>query len=153
VDPDAGERDAAHSLKQSGPLKWRAKQLRDFLLRMALGFAAESGLPFQFHTGFGDSDIRLSEASPLLLEELLRTPEGTAADVVLIHGSFPYHEEAAYLAPARPRVHVDFSLFNIFAPARVADRLLRLVELRPPGRSWPPRTASACRRRTGSPRR
>jgi hypothetical protein len=134
VDPDAGERQAADSLTQAGPLKRRAKPLRDFLLRRALDFAAESGLPFQFHTGFGDSDIRLSEASPLLLEELLRTPEGTAADVVLIHGSFPYHEEAAYLAASRPRVHVDFSLFNIFAPARIADRLLRLVELAPAGK-------------------
>ncbi|MBJ7598526.1 MAG: hypothetical protein DLM67_16080 [Candidatus Nephthysia bennettiae] len=131
VDPEASERAAADSLNQTGPLKRRAKPLRDFLLRRALGFAAESGLPFQFHTGFGDSDIRLSEASPLLLEELLRTPEGTAAHVVLIHGSFPYHEEAAYLAAARPRVHVDFSLFNIFAPARIADRLLRMVELAP----------------------
>jgi hypothetical protein len=134
VDPDVSERQAADSMTRSGPLKRRAKPLRDFLLRRALGFAAEEGLPFQFHTGFGDSDIRLSEANPLLLEELLRTPEGTAADVVLIHGSFPYHEEAAYLAAARPRVHLDFSLFNIFAPARIADRLLRLVELAPAGK-------------------
>jgi uncharacterized protein len=127
VDPDVSERRAADSMAEPGPLRRRAKPLRDFLLRRALGFAAESGLPFQFHTGFGDSDIRLREASPLLLEELLRTPEGTAADVVLIHGSFPYHEEAAYLAAARPRVHIDFSLFNIFAPAR-------LVELAPAGK-------------------
>jgi uncharacterized protein len=134
VDPDVSERRAADSMAEPGPLRRRAKPLRDFLLRRALGFAAESGLPFQFHTGFGDSDIRLREASPLLLEELLRTPEGTAADVVLIHGSFPYHEEAAYLAAARPRVHIDFSLFNIFAPARLADRLLRLVELAPAGK-------------------
>lgn len=131
VDAEVGERQAADSMTQASPLKRRAKPLRDFLLRRALGFAAESRLPFQFHTGFGDSDIRLREANPLLLEELLRTPEGTGADVVLIHGSFPYHEEAAYLAAARPRVYVDFSLFNIFAPARIADRLLRLVELAP----------------------
>ena len=131
VDPEVIAATAARALHSDRPLKRRAKPLRDFLLRRALAFAAEAGLPFQFHTGFGDSDIRLSEANPLLLEELLRTPEGTAANVVLIHGSFPYHEEAAYLAAARPNVHVDFSLFNIFAPARLADRLLRLIELAP----------------------
>jgi hypothetical protein len=131
VDPNAGRAQAVESLAGGGPLKRRAKPLRDFLLRRALAFAAEAGLPFQFHTGFGDSDIRLSDANPLLLEELLRTPEGTAADIVMIHGSFPYHEEAGYLAASRPNVHVDFSLFNIFAPARLADRLLRLVELAP----------------------
>ena len=134
VDPGVSDHDAAASLPGEGPLKRRAKPLRDFLLRRALVFAAEAGLPVQFHTGFGDSDIRLSEANPLLLEELLRTPEGTAADVVLIHGSFPHHEEAAFLAAARPNVHVDFSLFNIFAPARIADRLLRLIELAPTGK-------------------
>jgi predicted TIM-barrel fold metal-dependent hydrolase len=134
VDPLVEEGAAAAALPGQGPLKRRAKPLRDFLLKRALAFAAEAHLPVQFHTGFGDSDIRLSEANPLLLEELLRTPEGTAADLVLIHGSFPYHEEAAYLAAARPNVHVDFSLFNIFAPARIADRLLRLVELAPTGK-------------------
>jgi predicted TIM-barrel fold metal-dependent hydrolase len=134
VDPRVSEREAAASLPGEGPLKRRAKPLRDFLLKRALAFAAEARLPVQFHTGFGDSDIRLSEANPLLLEELLRTPEGTAADVVLIHGSFPHHEEGAYLAAARPNVHVDFSLFNIFAPARIADRLLRLIELAPTGK-------------------
>lgn len=131
VDPDASAAQAAASLGGGGPLKRRAKPLRDFLLRRALAFAAEADLPFQFHTGFGDSDIRLSDASPLLLEELLRTPEGTVADIVLIHGSFPYHEEAAYLAAARPNLHVDFSLFNIFAPALLAQRMLRLLELAP----------------------
>jgi hypothetical protein len=134
VDPDVTEGRAAESTTEPGPLKRRAKPLRDYLLRRAVRFAAESGLPFQFHTGFGDSDIRLGDANPLLLEDLLRTPEGTAADLVLIHGSFPYHEEAAYLAASRPRVHLDFSLFNIFAPARLADRLLRLVELAPTGK-------------------
>ena len=37
VDPDAGEREAAESLKQTGPIRRRAKPLRDFLLRRALG--------------------------------------------------------------------------------------------------------------------
>ena len=134
IDPLVEELAAAASLSEHGPLKRRAKPLRDFLVRRALAFAAEARLPVQFHSGFGDSDIRLSDANPLLLEELLRTPEGTAADVVLIHGSFPHHEEAAYLAAARPNVHVDFSLFNIFAPALIADRLLRLVELAPTGK-------------------
>jgi predicted TIM-barrel fold metal-dependent hydrolase len=100
-------------------------------MRRTLAFAADRQMPVQVHTGFGDSEIRLSEAHPLLLEELLLTPEGTGPPIVLIHGSFPYHEEAAYLAATRTNVHVDFSLFNLFVPGRLADRLLRLVELTP----------------------
>jgi hypothetical protein len=99
-----------------------------------LGWAAELDLPIQFHTGFGDSEIRLGDSNPLLLEELLLTPEGTAATVVLIHGSYPWHEELAYLALVRPNVYAELSLFNLFAPARVAERLERVLELAPASR-------------------
>jgi predicted TIM-barrel fold metal-dependent hydrolase len=88
----------------------------------------------QIHTGFGDSEIRLSESNPLLLEEVLRTPEGTAATVVLIHGSFPWHEQAAYLATVRPNLFVELSLSNLFAPLHTADRLLRMIDVAPRGR-------------------
>jgi predicted TIM-barrel fold metal-dependent hydrolase len=97
----------------------------------ALGVAAELRLPFQIHTGFGDSEIRLVESNPLLLEELLRSPAGSAGRIVLIHGSYPWHEEAAFLATTKPNVWADVSLFNIFSPASVGDRLFRMVDLAP----------------------
>lgn len=131
VEPGVTERQARESIDTAVPVRRRAKSLRDLLFRRTLRFAAEHQMPLQIHTGFGDSEIRLSEAHPLLLEEILRTPEGTAAPIVLIHGSFPYHEEAAYLAATRANVHVDFSLFNLFVPGRLAHRLMRLVELTP----------------------
>jgi hypothetical protein len=112
-------------------LRRRAKPLRDLVMRTALGRAADHGLPFQFHTGFGDSDIRLAESHPLLLEELLRTPEGSAAKVVLIHGSFPWHEPAAYLASVRPNVWLELSLSNLFAPVGTADRLVQILDVAP----------------------
>jgi quercetin dioxygenase-like cupin family protein len=86
------------------------------------------------HTGFGDSEIRLADSDPLLLEEVLRTPEGSAATVVLIHGSFPWAEQAAYLATARPNLWVELSLSNLFAPLHTADRLLRILDVAPRGR-------------------
>jgi predicted TIM-barrel fold metal-dependent hydrolase len=122
---------AEQSLRSNLPLRRRGKAARDHLLRLALGAAADLGRPFQIHTGFGDSDIRLGEANPLLLEELLRTPEGSAARVVLIHGSYPWHEELAYLAWTRPNVWADLTLFNLFSPVTTADRLLRVLDLAP----------------------
>jgi len=136
VDPNASLEQAENSLRTTGelPTRRRGRALRDLICRKSLGWAAELGLPIQFHTGFGDSEIRLSEANPLLLEELLLTAEGTAATVVLIHGSYPWHEELAYLTLVRPNVHAELSLFNLFAPARVADRLERVLELAPASR-------------------
>jgi hypothetical protein len=135
VDPGADQEAAQASLEEGEraglPVRRRGKALRDLLLRRALGRAAELGKPFQIHTGFGDSEIRLSEANPLLLEELLRTPEGQAGTVVLIHGSFPWHEEAAWLAATRPNVWVELSLSNLFAPLATAERLLAFIDLAP----------------------
>src|SRR5579863_4219290 len=135
VDPDVDLRAAQASLDAAAsgepPVRRRAKALRDLVTRTLLERAADHGLPVQFHTGFGDSEIRLAESNPLLLEELLRSPAGQAATIVLIHGSYPWHEELAYLASVRPNVHAELSLSNLFAPVTVGDRLLRILELAP----------------------
>jgi len=131
VDPDATTSAAETSLRSQGPVRRRGKALRDLLLRRALGVAAELGRPFQIHTGIGDSEIRIAEANPLLLEELLRTPEARAARIVLIHGSFPWHEELAYLAATKPNVWADLSLFTLFSPVTSGERLLRILDLAP----------------------
>jgi hypothetical protein len=136
VDPGADLAQAERSLRETAdlPVRRRGKALRDLILRRALGWAAEMELPFQIHTGFGDSEIRLAEANPVLLEELLRTPEGEAATILLIHGSYPWHEELAYLTLAKPNVYAELSMFNLYAVATVADRMEKVLELAPTSR-------------------
>jgi uncharacterized protein len=138
VDVDAtlgkAERELAADRDAGVPVRRSGKALRDLLFLHVLGRCADSDRPLQVHTGFGDSEIRLAESDPLLLEEALRTPAGSSASVVLIHGSFPWHEQAAYLASVRPRVWTEFSLCNLFSPATTADRLLRVLDIAPAGR-------------------
>jgi predicted TIM-barrel fold metal-dependent hydrolase len=131
VDPGADLEAADASLRQDVIVRRRGKALRDLVMRRFLGVAYELGRPVQIHTGLGDSEIRLAESHPLLLEELLRTPEGSAAAIVLIHGSHPWPEEAAYLAATRPNLYVELSLSNLFVPLNVADRLGRLLDMAP----------------------
>jgi hypothetical protein len=131
VDPAATIEQAEISVRGEGEPRRRGKALRDLLLRRALGVAADLGLPFQIHTGIGDSEIRIAEADPLLLEDLLRTPEARAARVVLIHGSYPWHEELAYLALTKANVWADISLFQLFSPVTSGDRLLRILDIAP----------------------
>ncbi|MFF7474458.1 amidohydrolase family protein [Streptomyces sp. NPDC008092] len=126
--------EAQRSLAGDEPVRRRGKACRDLALRRALGVAARHDLPVQFHTGFGDSDLRLSGSNPLLLEDLLHTEEGTAATVVLIHGGFPWTEELGYLALSRPNVYAELSLSNLFAPLTLADRIVRLLDLVPADR-------------------
>ena len=138
VDPSASlaqaERGLAADRAAGTPVRRSGKALRDLLFRHVLGRCTELDRPLQVHSGFGDSEIRLAESDPLLLEEVLRTAEGSSAHVVLIHASYPWHEQAGYLASVRPRVWTEFSLCNLFSPATTADRLLRLLDVAPAGR-------------------
>jgi predicted TIM-barrel fold metal-dependent hydrolase len=138
VDPDATLAQAECGLaadRAAGlPVRRTGKALRDLLFRRLLERCADADRPLQVHTGMGDSEIRLAEADPLLLDEVLRTPAGSRADVVLIHASYPWHEQAGYMASVRPRVWTEYSLCNLFSPATTADRLLRLLDVAPVGR-------------------
>lgn len=131
VDPGVSRDVAEQSLSEERPLRQRGKAMRDLVFRHLLSRCADLKLPLQVHTGFGDSEISMAQANPLLLDDVLRTPEGEAAPVVLIHGGFPWHEQVAYLAAVRSSVWVDLSLSNLVSPATTADRLLRLLDLAP----------------------
>lgn len=113
------------------PIRRRGKALRDLVLRQTLAQCGDLELPLQVHTGYGDSELRLADADPLGLDDILRTPEGQHAQVVLIHAAYPWHEKVAYLAAARTSVWAEFSLVNLLNPATSARRLLELIELAP----------------------
>ena len=131
---EEAERELAADRAAGTPVRRGGKKLRDLVFLQTLERCADLERPLQIHTGMGDSQIRLAEADPLLLEEALRTPAASAVDVVLIHGSFPWHEQAGYLASVRPRVWTELSLCNLFSPATTADRLLRLLDIAPAAR-------------------
>jgi uncharacterized protein len=135
VDPTATVESAQRSLSATDvPVRHRGKALRDLLLRHVLGRCTDLGLPIQIHTGFGDSEIRPASADPLLLDPLLRTVEGRSARIVLLHGSWPWHDAVGYLAAVHRNVWAELSLVQLFAPATTAERMLRLLEVAPTNR-------------------
>ena len=134
VSVERAERGLAADRADGVAVRRSGKALRDLLFVRILGHCADLDRPLQVHTGFGDSEIRLAESDPLLLEEALRTPAASRVDVVLIHASYPWHEQAGYLASVRPRVWTEFSLCNLFSPLTTADRLLRIIDIAPTGR-------------------
>ncbi len=85
------------------------KALLDYLLIVALEEAAKEELPIQFHAGFGDTDVSLEEANPVLLKPLLESRKLRNAPVVFLH-CYPYIKEASYLASVYPHVYFDTSM-------------------------------------------
>jgi predicted TIM-barrel fold metal-dependent hydrolase len=109
--------------RREGRLRLAAKPLTDYLLRLALDVAARQALPVQFHTGFGDTDVDLRQANPLLLRPLLEARRFAAVPFVLLHAAYPYVRELSYLAAVYPNVHLDLGL----AIPHVASDLLGVV--------------------------
>lgn len=131
VPPDppshVGVRAAVDDWLRSGDARLRNHVVHAWLVHEAARVGAELGLPLQFHTGFGDSDLHLRTADPLLLTGFVRA---TDCQVVLLH-CWPFHRGAAYLAHAYPHVSVDIGLTLPFVGARASTVLAETLEIAP----------------------
>ncbi|KAJ9607447.1 hypothetical protein H2200_008520 [Cladophialophora chaetospira] len=87
------------------------KEVNDFLvvavcdvLEKLIDTEGES-LPFQFHTGLGDTDINLVKSNPAYMQPLIEAfPQ---VDFVILHSSYPYTREAGYLATVYSNAWLD----------------------------------------------
>ncbi|WP_238772101.1 amidohydrolase [Prescottella equi] len=100
------------------------------LTRFLIWTAIDTGLPLQFHVGYGDADIDLARAGPLLLMPLLRATADRDAPIMLLH-NYPFHRHAGYLAQVFDHVFVDvgLALHNVGSAGAVTvlGELLELV--------------------------
>ncbi|KAF8525584.1 hypothetical protein BU17DRAFT_83867 [Hysterangium stoloniferum] len=97
---------AFSSLKNDPKLRLASKALNDFIVRLVLRVAGEHGKPVQFHTGLGDNDISLVTANPAVMQPIFKEFPQTV--IVLLHSSYPFCQEAGYLATVYKNVYLDF---------------------------------------------
>jgi uncharacterized protein len=108
-----------------------AARLRDpVLLRHLIWTGVDTGLPLQFHAGFGDPDAALHRADPSLLHDFLLATQGTGTPIMLLH-CYPYHRQAGYLAQVFPHVYMDVGEALNHVGARSAAVLAEAMELTP----------------------
>lgn len=109
----------------------RAPRVADpVLLRFLIWCAVDTGLPLQFHVGYGDADVELHRCNPLLLTSWLRATRETGVRVMLLH-CYPYHREAGYLAQVFPHVYCDVGLAVNYTGARSDAVIAESLELTP----------------------
>lgn len=106
------------------------KRLINYLLWNAGSLLAQQALPLQFHVGYGDPDINLLKANPLLLRDFIEsfTPRGLS--IILLH-TYPYHREAGYLASVYNGVFFDVSLILPLGLSGARRVLCEALELAP----------------------
>jgi uncharacterized protein len=95
--------------------------------------AVTLGMPLQLHVGYGDSDLDLADADPLLLTPFLRATAECGVPVLLLH-NYPFHRHAAYLAQVFPHVFVDVGLATHNSGALSTGLLRETLELAPFGK-------------------
>jgi uncharacterized protein len=119
---------AAASWLAGGPGEAGWRLADSVLQRLTLWSAVDLGLPIQFHIGFGDSDIRMSEVDPTLLTDWLHRHR---VPVMLLH-CWPWHRHASYLACIYPHVHLDVgSVLHYVGPRRSVEVLAEAAEVAP----------------------
>ncbi|HEV8309197.1 MAG TPA: amidohydrolase family protein [Methylomirabilota bacterium] len=135
---DWAEADVAESYRRvsarvrgGGSRRLTEKPLLDTLVAEALEVARSTGRPLQLHTGFGDPDIDLIQANPLLLRPILEDPRWASVRLVLLHLAYPYAREVAFMAAVWPQVHVDLSLALPFLGAGSVSPLIETLALAP----------------------
>ena len=107
------------------------KPLLDRLVETTLEVARETERPLQVHAGFGDPDIDLIGANPLLLRPILEEPRWAPIPLVLLHMAYPFTREAAFMTAVWPQVHLDLSLALPFLGAGAVAPLIEILSLAP----------------------
>jgi len=109
-----------------------AKTVYDYFVFLGVEASVELGVPFQIHTGMGDAPfIDLRIANPILLHDLINDEAIKDAKIVLVHGGYPYIEEAGFLVNSYPNVFLDLSETIPFISIGVKEKLLNLFEMAP----------------------
>jgi predicted TIM-barrel fold metal-dependent hydrolase len=101
--------EARREVQEKGSLRLAHKPLLDTLLHVTFTEAARQELPMQFHTGYGDTDADMLLANPLHLRAVLEQGKYRAMPVVILHESYPYTRQGAYLAAVYENVYLDLS--------------------------------------------
>jgi hypothetical protein len=108
-DIDAAFVEARREVQTHGGVHLMHKPLLDTLLHITFAEAARQELPIQFHTGYGDTDADMLLANPLHLRAVLERKEYRPMPIILLHASYPYTRQGAYLATVYEHVYLDLS--------------------------------------------
>ena len=91
-------------LSEASLISWCVKAA----LKCAL--KASKCVPLQIHTGFGDTDLDLQQANPLLLKPFLEREDLLNIPVVVLHAGYPFTRDAGHLCSVHKNCFLDLGL-------------------------------------------
>ena len=115
-DPPKQKAEAVYEKYRNGgtPSEQEYRDFQDYLFRYLIGEAGRLHLPVQIHTAVGIGDYySVSGSTALQLENVLRDPRYSSTTFVLLHGGYPFQEQAIWLT-TRKNVYLDSSLMGLY---------------------------------------
>ncbi|MFA1820170.1 amidohydrolase family protein [Virgibacillus oceani] len=128
MDKDIAFREYEEFLTHKRPI---VKALRDYCLHIAMEECNETRKVMHIHTGVGDGEVILSKANPSLMIDMLRSSKYENTKVHLVHGGYPWMDEAAFITSVLPNVYMDISLQNPFIGHGVKRIISQVFEFAP----------------------
>jgi uncharacterized protein len=122
---DPPETEAARIYQQGKASPEEHKVFEDFMFRYLLRQAGRLHLAAQIHTAVGTGDyFNVSGGNVLNLENVLRDKRYSNVNFVLLHGGYPFQDQAIWLA-AIPNVYLDSSLMGLYLYPKDLGEVLR----------------------------
>jgi predicted TIM-barrel fold metal-dependent hydrolase len=113
----------------------RAKELREYLLTLAIEECYKRDMPMQFHSGDGEAPhVILRNQHPYYLEEVVRSDKDgimRMPKIIPIHAGYPLIGEAAWLSHLYANCYFEVSLMNPLIGEGLARRFLEILEVVP----------------------
>lgn len=131
AESDAAYRDVLARVQRGGSSRLTEKPLLDALFEITLDVCARTGRPLQVHAGFGDPDIDMLQANPLLLRAIVEDPAHAGLRIVILHMAYPYYREAAFMTAVWPQVYLDISLALPFLGPAAVPPLIDILGMAP----------------------
>jgi predicted TIM-barrel fold metal-dependent hydrolase len=111
------------------------KHLRDWYVRRVIGKCRELGAAFHIHAGMGAIDVVFDKSNPMQLHALLMDPQTWKTKIFLIHGGYPFSQEAAFYANALKNVYVDLSeMIPLASIPGAVEKTTQILDLASPAR-------------------
>jgi hypothetical protein len=113
----------------------RGKELREYLLTVALEECLSRDVPMQFHCGDGEAPgVILRNQDPFYLEEIVRFDKDgmmRLPKIIPVHAGYPLVGEAAWLSHLYTNCYFEISLMNPFIHQGLLVKFLEAMEVVP----------------------
>jgi len=107
------------------------KLLEDYLMIRVLDVVARLKRPIQFHTGNQQSWNLVANSSPLGLNTLLQTGRWADAKFSILHGGYPFVEEAITMTRYYDNAYLDLAWMPLFSPSATKRALADALDMLP----------------------